>query len=125
MAEQRKRELVAQLAIARSEITVSKTRISHEMNLGRQLKKSFQSHPLGWFAGTMGAATLLGVLGRRRVTVKQPRKRFRTIRWLFGIGFTLVKPTLTALVINRAKEEAEKRLGTASLKSMLGGPSQK
>jgi len=95
------------------------------MNVGLQLKKSFQSYPLGWFAGTMGAATLLGVMGRRRVKVKLPCQRFKTLRWLLGIAFTLAKPTLTALVIARAKEEAEKRLGTGSLKSMLGGPSQK
>lgn len=116
---------MAQLAIARGEITVGKSRVSDEMNLGRQIKKSIQNHPLGWFAGTMGAATFLGLIGRRKIKVISPRKRFKTLRWILGIGFTLAKPTLTTLLVARAKEEAEKRLGTASLKSMLGGPSQK
>jgi hypothetical protein len=125
MAEQRKRELVAQLAIARGEITVGKSRVSDEMNVGRQIKKSIQSRPLAWFAGTMGAATFLGLIGRRKIKIVSPRKRFKTLRWILGIGFTLAKPTLSSLLMAKAKEEAEKRLGTASLKSMLGGPSQK
>lgn len=125
MAEQRKKELVARLARTRRDITVAKARVSHELNVGYQLKKSFQNHPLGWFAGTAGVVTLLGLLRRRQVKAGQPQTRFRFLRWIFGISFTLARPALTALLVNKAKEEAEKRLGEGSLKSMLGGPPQK
>ncbi|YCM44896.1 hypothetical protein V2O64_02545 [Verrucomicrobiaceae bacterium 227] len=125
MAEQRKRELIDQLALARDEITIGKERVSHELNPGHQLKKSIQSHPLGWFAGAMTTMTFLGLMSRRKVTIEQPRKRFKMFRWFFAMGFALVKPTLTTLAMAKVKEEAEKRLGAGSLKSMLGGPSQK
>lgn len=125
MAEQRKAELAAQLALARRDISLGKDRVSTELHPGHQLKKSVQNHPLGWFAGTMGAATLLGLLVRRRSRSESPKKRFRILRWTFGTGLALARPAIGRFVIARIKDEAAKRLQDGSMKSMLGGPPQK
>jgi len=125
MAEERKAELVAQLALARRDVTESRDRLAMELHPGHQLKKSVQNHPFGWFAGTMGLFTLVGLFGRRKVRIEKPRKKFRLFRWILGIAFSLAKPTLGKILVAKAKEEAAKRMKDGSLKSMLGTPPQR
>ena len=125
MVEQRRRELIDRLAVAREEISYGQIRIREELSITSKVKSSLREHPLGWLGGTVGAAALLGMIGRGRTRTEKPRPRLGFFRWAIGLAFALAKPSLTKFFVTRFQNEFENRFPIGSSKSMLGAPPQK
>jgi hypothetical protein len=126
MARSRKEELILELQEQREDLTRRFHSLKEEMHPVHQLQASVRKHPLGWALGTAGSAflatRLLKNLGRQQ---NKPRKR-RSLVWGGGrLLFTLARPALTNLALNKAREHLESHLGQSSRNSVLGAPSQK
>jgi predicted nucleic acid-binding protein len=125
MASRRKTELVAQLELARRDLEEKGARCALALHPGRQIKRSFQAHPIRWFVTTLSLSSFLSVLLRRKVVIKSPRKKIGLVRWLLRLAFSYYRPAFNKFVLERLKKELSSRLKNSSLKSMLGTPSQR
>lgn len=100
--QDRKLALTTELASQRQALTASHTGLKRELSLPNLLKRSVQEHPVPWFAGSLGSATLFTLLLRRPSVSEKRRGPFGL---LFGLGFSLAKPALLKWGANRLKLE--------------------
>ena len=125
MASRRKSELVEQLEIARRDLEENGVSCALALHPGRQIKRSFQAHPIRWFVTTLSLSSFLSILLRRKVVIESPRKKTGLVRWLLRLAFSYYRPAFNKIVLERLKKELSGRLKNSSLKSMLGTPSQR
>ncbi|MGC6580741.1 MAG: hypothetical protein ACON4K_00245 [Akkermansiaceae bacterium] len=106
--QERKVELSSRLATLRQALNASRSGLTRELQVSNVLKRSLRQNPIPWFVGSLGSATLLARLIRRPMISGKRRGPLGT---LFGLGFSLVKPTLIKWGVERLKAEFEKHLG--------------
>jgi len=126
MAEAEKIALVGQLALQRSEMSLSRDSLTQELSVSRQFKKSLRQNPTPWAIGGVVTVLALGILFRRKKIIYSPTPNDggiigRTTR----LVASLARPALTTLAVKYARDYAEARFGPFEGKSMLGGPPQK
>lgn len=123
--ESRKSELIATLAAARRELSVSMRGVGNDLNVVRHVETSFQRHRLAWFAGAGGLGFLLTRLraGRPKVAVPRITRKDDTKKEVVKAGllvtvvklvFDLVRPALTKWLTRRVATYAAQRFGGAS-----------
>ena len=119
MAEdERKAELTAELARARTQITGNWSGLRHDLDIPARARRAFSRHPAIW----IGGALLLGLfiarlpLGRKKIAPVTRKKAEPTVEKVEKAGlllaglkfaFNLARPALTAWITRRAAEYFE------------------
>ena len=126
MAEAEKKALVAQLALQRSEVALSRSSLKSELSVPKQVKKAFRRKPAPWIAGAVVTCLAVGLLFRRKKVIYSSAPLERGFIGRTSNAFlALARPALTSLALKHAKDYAEARFGSEEENSMLGGPPQK
>jgi hypothetical protein len=108
----RKETLIAELALARSELTGSGHALRLELDVGARVRSAVRARPAGWFGGAALLGLLLARLPplQRKVEVKpalfrrNPAKEAGKAAFALTLGkfaLDLAKPTLTGWVRRR------------------------
>jgi hypothetical protein len=119
--EDRKAELIAQLARARQQIDASGSKVRRDLDVGARIRSSFQRHTFAWLSGGLIAgAVLVAVFRRPRVASPAGKKhRDETMKKAGAAGllvagtkiaFDAFRPMLIKWVIGRATPFAEKMM---------------
>ncbi len=107
----RKEELSRQLDSQRHSLTHAHSRVTKELNLTTQLKRSVKENPWEWFAGSFGTATIITLLFRRR-PIKTPSRRKGILRWTVGTAFGLAKPFLLKWAVEKSQQHLPQMIET-------------
>jgi hypothetical protein len=120
--ESRKSELIAQLALARSDAASNVAHLRRDLDFGRRLKASFQQHQLAWLAGCGALGFVITRLGARRqkVIVERPSRKAGAEKKVVEAGvfvtllkfaFDLARPVLTRWLTRQVTAYAAQRFG--------------
>src|SRR5262245_18386665 len=104
-----KQSLVNELAIARSQVGISKGELREDVAVGKKLKQQLHRNPVPWFAGAAVLGLSLSKLSpmRRKVVVEPPEAKRRKseeigkagiVVTLLNFIFQLARPTLVKLI---------------------------
>lgn len=111
------KELVAELAASRSQISGYVSALRHDLDVGSRIRRGVSHNPAAWFGGAAVIGLLLSrvVAGRRKVVVKGPsfhRKeaqssgRAALFLSALQIGMDFAKPALVSWVKSRFSDYA-------------------
>lgn len=118
--EDRKAELIAQLAKARQQIDSSGTRVRQALDVPARVRSSFQKHAVVWMGGGLLAGVLIAALARRprtAATTKQKETRDGALPKAGAAGllvagakivFDVCRPILIKWLMSRTAPLAEK-----------------
>jgi hypothetical protein len=115
-SEDRKAELIAELARARRQLDVSGKNVRHALDVPARVRSNFQKHALAWVGGAVLVGVLIAKLPRR--SQKKPRddgkngalpKAGAAGLLVAGgkIAFDVLRPVLVKWLANRAAPLAE------------------
>ena len=123
--EDRKAELIAQLARARQQIDASGSKVRQDLDVRARIRSSFQRNTVAWLSGGLIAgAMLVAVLRRPRVASPVRKKHSDDAVKKAGaagllvagakIAFDAFRPMLIKWVVSRATPFAEKMMSRYS-----------
>lgn len=124
MVEQRKRELVIQLAKARGEIDQGREDMRQGLSLPMQFKRLLMRPQVKWIAGSLGAVALYAIFRKKPKTAASGPPQVGFFRWSLGVMFALIRPSLSKLIIDRFQSEVENRLPALIENRGLAHPSK-
>lgn len=101
--QDRKAQLVADLAASRQTLRRDRLHIGSQLNPVLRLRTAIREKPVPVFAAAAGTAFLLSVLLRRR---PREEKRRGATRWLLGGALALAKPAARVWLTNLARTHA-------------------
>jgi hypothetical protein len=115
MAEDdRKTELIAELARARSHLAINAQALRHDLDFPTRARNAFKRSPLPWLGGAAVVGLLVAKLPRRTKKVTVVRKGSEAVAEKAGklglalgalkIAFDFARPALTAWVTKRVTE---------------------
>ena len=116
----KKAELIAQLAVARAELYEASTSVRHEANVPRRLTQNFGRHMLLWLGGAAIAGILLARIPRRTKKVYVDTEGNRVsgkkvaeaglLAAALKIGFDVARPMLMRIAMDRLRPMVEEYL---------------
>ena len=119
----RKSELIAELALARREVSANLGGLKRDLNVVRRIETAFQRHRVVWLAGASILGFLLAKLPARsrKVVVKprfqKPAAEEKVVKagilvTVLKIAFDIARPALTKWVRRRVAAYADQRFGS-------------
>lgn len=106
---QRKRELVNQLAGSRRLITHGQSELKQALSFKQQATSLVKRKPKAVFIGSVIAGLALTMLFRRRRTTTVVKTKRTTSQMLLSWALTFARPAMKSWVVARAKEMATGR----------------
>ena len=110
MAEQRKAELVEQLAIARETMRHSKALLKESFDVKQKLVHGVKNNSGKIMAGSAISTLLLTSLFRKKKYVEGRKEKKGLTRWLVEKAASLVVRRAKSIVFNRVKDSVVKRI---------------